>query len=1687
MTRIIDFKQILQDEASFQIIRTNPKLTGNVKLTVDSNDKMWLNSIDANEELSKSIYKRVAIDPDVSLPGNMFNFFDSGNTPSEIVFDMSESFDSTKTSTDFKDQYDFDYYFSGVNYLPSRRYTEKLSYFAPIYLKEDVPEYFVIFKIDDPLNHPIDKMEESYPYDKETYIKDLFKKSSIIKTFDLRPTTKVGSFLRAHINNSNFPLSPLSVSFDENIPTDFNGILYNSGVFGSRGENLYDFYQSSNPLKYFEEFVTLGFERNGVIFPNIINLEFIFDDDTSEVYDFNRYIGMYVNAIELSKCDIDLDRGYKERGTWENTPRFRREYFEYENVNIEQSNDSGIVIPITNLDVYLSDFKDIFSDKNNMFFNYFTDRNENIHLPKLDDPYSIDYEGSTELLSGKVRLSDTNLELGDMFGPGKSFIQDKGSPDNDRGFSYAYIKVETLSHLDTFKLYHPHGTNSDANGKYELIEATIGFSETPDPEDFYFFHDIDNINGNDTFYFNAEGSKLENAVALAGCINKIRRGSIRAYVYNEYVFIRCNIAGDYDNDYSLEFISPSLDYSGITITDITGDDLIGTNIKFEGGSRTEGNRLIIDYDYFERINTRIDDILVKTVDGWSKINKISRFIDPINEANINTAVERKNALDLFFGKMSVVLDRASLPKTEEGDFTMVLKHRPAFGLLSFFPIKDFDFDFYSSEYLNFPQVDLYEHYYIPPENKELYIGLTYNIYGSGSILINEIQVDAPTSYQIPISGTGPYSYTVISGDVIVEARGENTLFGADYWNKPIDDKNEELSEFPGFFLLKDPDQVVPESEDDLYLFRDKYLNGIANSEYDFYKENNTKDFALRSKILPYITKWVYPDGLDCRSNPYRLNTELIFGFNNFAPDHEDSSQNPANFTHEWFYIESKFRYSDDESIVSLNNSYFPTPFDLNKALTEDGYFIDYFTYTPEFLGNEVGKTQTRYSPIRKNTLGIYETFFKGFKIQFKDYIDATNINEAGKPEFNPNSNKYDGYKFTTLLKPIKEDINDSTTPPIRYRFIEHSDFKFVILLIEVSIGYRDSIGEYWQQKHLGGLDEDQWNSITNRVTSTSTPPATPPYEGNSAINFLDVVPGTTDKVYDSVNGDYRIQFDTVSGLDISNITHTLLYSLKHKKFNQVEDNFSNVKLSNKFYLNSEFSGGAMVGDFEIDGLSNINIPNYPSSIKEELQMFNPSTFIIAYDSTSDSNSFVDLINGVTPANVSNLISATNDTVTYADPLGSDYGLISDANAFTSYLPVSGLSSTIVSNTYTFKIMTGGELYFETLFEKLAFGKFKELANELDPFIEYETYSYDGSTLTSTTSNWYTEIPDNSNVTKVDAIISQIDSNKPSNLAFNNVIGFTYERSDLDNSYEINRYDGGFVPLFKDVFVFNSKFNFTSNDIAPLDLSNTRFNIDINEFLKLSNFSHIKVSNTKILDLENDEEYEPRYEIANEIAIGRSDYDLFTSNWDFGFHYRYLDKSTKSPVAGTLRIEEDDSFISKIISLRDEIELEQYNVDIVKNIEAVDLNNHEIVYQENDLTISGKINVVNAITSYLINDGISDKFIEFLKVDPSYIGNFETIEDYVKEYINLNITKLYEIIDIEFYSKEDRTLDEKSLMSNQNKIEFRFLNDTQRFDQGYKLTRNTEINKLDRFTLTFEITKAINSGTLVSPKIKIKFI
>ena len=1754
----ISYTKVLSEDSSFQLVRTNPKLTGNLKLTVNESGEMWLDSINANLELAKDEYSRYPIDTAISLPANIHRFFKNGETPNEIIFGLSEKVDVYKTSKDYKDQYDFSNYFSGIKYFPSNKYEERLSYFAPLYLKKEIPNYFIILKINDPLNYTVDESKSKYESNitKSEYLVDLFKKSTIIKTFDLSENSKPGKFIREYLNSPNFPTSPLTVSFDDSEYTTWNGILVDSGILGNRGELYYSQYEQSSPLKFFEENITKGFERNGIIFPNILNLEFIFNDDTSEKYEINRYLGLYVNAIELAELDIDLSRGYAERKTWENTPKLHKDYKEYEDVNLSQKNTDGVILPYLNLGVNMEDFSNIFTDSESLYFNYLSDKHGNLHLPKLDSPYTI--ESTT---TGQLRLSDTSINLGKFFGPAENtFLQDEGTVITNPGFSYGVIKINSeLSNLDNIKIYHSNGTLTDLNGKYDELIAYIGYSLVPNIGDYYVYNDYDNIIGNDQFYFNATGQPHDIAEAITQCLNRIRNRSFTAYQCNEYVFIKCNSAGDFDTNYKLAFYSPS-SYTSVNLDGLTGTNLINTLVNFKGGSKYAGNRLLINSGHYSKINNQIDNLLVQTEKGWSKIKKISGYIDLVIEENLVTAASRLNVIDSFETKSVIALELNEAPYISHKEFVIRRKFRPEFGLISLFPIKDIDFDFYASEYLNFPLIDLYQYYFIPDGLNLLDPSAKYKIIGNGKILVND---SVPTEYDSTLTTsftvTQVCSYSILEGNPFVAyysdltTTGESTIF-------PIYDENKELQNFQGFSILKDPTKVIPQVNTDEFNLKLKYLNGVTSSEYDFYKENESSDFAVRSKIIPYITKWRIKNGLDSRDNPYRLNTELVFGRNNFSPDHSDRSQNPNNFTHEWFYIESEFNYINDPETSKLNNYYFNEKLDIEKLLSEPDYFLDYFTFTPEYNAIEVGHPQFRYSKVFKNIAGQYETFFKGFKINFKDVTNATVIGEDGKPVAKKTTTRFEDYNFSTILVPVKEQFDGLTQSPIKYRVIEHTDFKFILIVIEVAFGDLEEINNYWKEVPTSG-------SFTK--IGASNPFAT----GDEPVFFTDSTKTTEfgfKLPYETVNGDYRIDFKEISGiftggslsnnkifgisdLDfenirvgqylsgtglneetiiigktkqsgnnsitlnkstsitgsgltftwieyVSNLSHTLIYSLRNKKYNNLLNNFSNVKLSSKLNIATAGSNGVYaqtVTSGTIAKSNNINILNYPSFLSDEINIPTTSTFIAGKNTTNSKVYFIDLVDGVIAQTENPIVNASDAFLNYLKPASENISLSVPipSTPYTSYystLPLAPGFQVLIRDYFTFSFILGGEQYYEKLIEKISFTKFKQYINTLDPIIEYQTYTLvNGEPTLVTPSNLYLELPDQAKIQKINQVITNVDEDRPTQYSFDQIISYTYERAELANTVELNRYKGGYEPLVKDLLFCRSNFTFTQNDINPIKLANIRINTDVASLLTIQNFNHIKVADTKILQLESDDAYLPVYPKINEVAIGQADYFLLNSNWDWGFHHKYSNKSNYLAAAGSARVEEDENFLGKIINVASAINLEDFNVVILPEsvqLENIDITQYEIVVKEGQTTLDGYINIDNILTSYFIADNIEQKFNEYLVNENQYIGNFESINQYVKEYIRLNILKLYEILTLEFYSKQNASLVSSKKVSNINNIEIvSGLNDSERNTLGYSILKTVGINKIDRLILKFSIQKPLNTGLSISPKIKIKFI
>jgi hypothetical protein len=307
----IEYLKLTGRDSSFQLLRTNPKLTTNLKLTIDSDGALWFNSIDSNSQLANQKYKRFAINEFSSHEVNIYKFYDNGKTPSSIAYEVGSSILKTASARNLKDQYDFDLYTSGAKYLLSKLYPEKFSYFAPLYLDTILPTKFIIFKAKGPSNYTAGVGKDlSQNISNLDFATELFKNFTIVKVFDLSEDSKLGKYINGIVKNPMFNENPLYVNYKKDGYSLYRGASISSGTYVEIPEQLSSALSRSIPLLKLEQFITLGFERNRIVHPRILNLEFLFNDDTSNEYEFNRYFGFYCNDIDLDEFEIDLDKMY---------------------------------------------------------------------------------------------------------------------------------------------------------------------------------------------------------------------------------------------------------------------------------------------------------------------------------------------------------------------------------------------------------------------------------------------------------------------------------------------------------------------------------------------------------------------------------------------------------------------------------------------------------------------------------------------------------------------------------------------------------------------------------------------------------------------------------------------------------------------------------------------------------------------------------------------------------------------------------------------------------------------------------------------------------------------------------------------------------------------------------------------------------------------------------------------------------------------------------------------------------------------------------------------------------------------------------------------------------------------------------------------------------------------------------
>jgi hypothetical protein len=285
---------------SFSILRTNVGLTTNVKIMVDSKYNLSLSSIESSPELSVDKFKKVEFNKnnyyDELIPYFYINKSSDTSLPSDIAFAVKYDNDVDTMSTDFKNQYDEIYQYGARNISANKYYSEEFEYFAPLYInKNSLPSHFIIFRVDGSGLGLINK---------DNFTKEVCEKLKTVKVFDLGLSTNIGQWLDKNFTkNIYFPHTPLEMDFRELEFCRWNGIDYESGGYTSKPFFIDDFLEEEKEIFEFEKFIYESYKTNKVIFPNILNLSFLFDDspstpDVTRKWSLNRYYGFYLDSLE---------------------------------------------------------------------------------------------------------------------------------------------------------------------------------------------------------------------------------------------------------------------------------------------------------------------------------------------------------------------------------------------------------------------------------------------------------------------------------------------------------------------------------------------------------------------------------------------------------------------------------------------------------------------------------------------------------------------------------------------------------------------------------------------------------------------------------------------------------------------------------------------------------------------------------------------------------------------------------------------------------------------------------------------------------------------------------------------------------------------------------------------------------------------------------------------------------------------------------------------------------------------------------------------------------------------------------------------------------------------------------------------------------------------------------------------
>ena len=784
---------------------------------------------------------------------------------------------------------------------------------------------------------------------------------------------------------------------------------------------------------------------------------------------------------------------------------------------------------------------------------------------------------------------------------------------------------------------------------------------------------------------------------------------------------------------------------------------------------------------------------------------------------------------------------------------------------------------------------------------------------------------------------------------------------------------------------------------------DEELSENITSEFDRLKENELKEFATKSRVVPNINKWVLKDSLNIKEQPYYLNINEAFGRTNFSPDLSAVGRSKNDMTHEWFYMDKNPKYLRyDELNQGFSYVNFIEDFELTSDLfksTKNNYFDKFMIsegfeknlnkedldsifqkfgeYTegylnPDDINNTFFKTELKkkYTLIDGgDTNAFANTIFKGLKVVLKnrkEFANKTALDFVKSSEFN-------GYKFSVLLK----TNTDTETNDIEFEVIQNKKFKFVIFFITMNLS------DYWVKGNM------------NRKLL---------YELNHKI------------VYDHTNEDYiyaNTSFDGALNWNQADFSGDLPYTIDG--ITHIDG--STPKFDDQILLGENGLYGEVLMDlypetpgntiykfsiYTVEDDNSIKVQGKPVNVNDPYDVldveFLPNYLqskIKYYYKDGGTNIHKALLEKLSINSVAEMINLNDDSVKYTTV--EENGEI-NANRFT--INFEDGNEIVKYATLSVEEDNDKPKSFKLFKGIIGYNLIKSSEAEYYPFLIRHSGSYTvGFKPVVTFTDMYAHFKSNRVQATVDNRESVFES-------------FLYKHA-MNNSYEL-----------KTAKSYYNRYNrcgttFNVGLIIDNDIHDSNWGIIKNHFYHKVN----EINPNGITKLSESSDKLPLYPRINEIAISKKDVNVFRSSWDANYYTRALSGGKSEDIPGTLDNTEEKSYLgSTTMKIKNEYDVTSFTYENVDSQEDLDfilkngINKAEVTVFEDEKQIVADFYITDAATRLLRNDGVFDVINKYVNAEDS-AGDKTTLIDDANFYINNNIIEKFVVDSISLYTRD----------------------------------------------------------------------